>query len=88
MVKGVVMKYYTMESDLQCILCKYRKNPKECIKAIHSNNWNCPTLSNIWYGKLIKWFPFNIIDFIQWKIYFKRAEKEYEGYYENLEDDE
>ena len=60
------MKCYIMKSDIQCILCKYRKNPKMCVEKLHDyDNWDCPTLSNIWYGKLANWFPFNIIYKIQ-----------------------
>lgn len=69
----------------QCIFCKY-KNDKE--KCINSKDY-CPSLSNIYYGKIVKWFPFNLLDKIKGKIEMKKAEKYYsefnEDYTENNE---
>lgn len=49
--------------NFNCILCKYCNNEIGCNKVISENNlWHCPSLSNIYYGRLIKYFPFNIID--------------------------
>ena len=61
--------------NLQCILCKYKNNEQACHNAIYSSSWTCPTLSNIYYGKLIDWFPFNIFHHIKTKIKFKEMEK-------------
>ena len=82
------MKHYTMESDLQCILCKYRKQPDKCVQMLHSDDWHCPTLSNIYYGKLVKWFPFNIFDKIQNKIQEKLNNKYYETFNEDCTENE
>jgi len=61
-----------------CILCKYRKDENACYRAIMSNTYCCPTLTNIYYTKLIYHFPFNLIYKIQVKVWKYRAEKEYE----------
>ena len=63
--------------NLQCILCKHKNNEQACHNAIYSSSWTCPTLSNIYYGKLIDWFPFNIFHHIKTKIKFKEMEKFY-----------
>lgn len=74
-----------------CILCKWNKYNKD-----DDHCWNhypkdeagypiekCKSLSNIYYGKLVKWFPFNVIDKISYKIDDKKTEK----YYDDFNDD-
>ena len=63
--------------DKNCILCKYRKDEDACWAAIRSDKYRCPTLSNLWYGKLIYHFPFNLIFKIQVLIWERRTDKEY-----------
>ena len=41
------------------------------------------SLSNIYYGKIIKWFPFNVIDKIASEILWKRADKYYKDFNED-----
>lgn len=69
--------------DFNCILCRYRNDENKCYKVITENNlWHCPSLSNIYYGKLIKYFPFNIIDKLMTYFEYKRYEKNYIDEYE------
>jgi hypothetical protein len=67
---------------LNCILCKYRNDPKGCDDILLNSqvgfvDWHCPTLSNLWYGKLIKWFPFNLIFNIQLWFLIRESGKQY-----------
>ena len=71
-----------------CIFCKYRKLNKNhdyaCMDSWKKDDiGECNSLSNIWYGKLTKYFPFNIIQ------YFidKREEKITEQYYNDYNED-
>lgn len=69
--------------NFNCILCKYCNNEIGCNKVISENNlWHCPSLSNIYYGRLIKYFPFKIIDKVNTYIECKRYEKYYIDEYE------
>lgn len=73
-----------------CILCKYNKynkNNDNCFdhRPKDENGYpigECPSLSNIYYGKLVKWFPFNIVQKIVDEIEWKRTEKFYEDFNE------
>ena len=74
-----------------CILCKYNKYNKgndSCFNHQKQDEYGypigeCNSLSNIWYGKLNKYFPFNIIQ------YFidKHEEKITEEYYNDYNED-
>ena len=71
-----------------CIFCKYRKLNKNhdyaCMDSWKKDDiGECNSLSNIWYGKLTKYFPFNIIQ------YFidKHEEKIVEEYYNDYNED-
>ena len=75
-----------------CIFCKYRKLNKNhdyaCMDSWEKDEYGypigeCNSLSNIWYGKINKHFPFNIIQ------YFidKREEKITEQYYNDYNED-
>ena len=71
-----------------CIFCKYRKLNKNhdyaCMDSWEKDDiGECNSLSNIWYGKLTKYFPFNIIQ------YFidKHEEKIVEEYYNDYNED-
>ena len=81
-----------MNINLNCIFCKYKKLNKNhdyaCMDSWEKDEYGyhigkCNSLSNIWYGKLNKHFPFNIIQ------YFidKREEKITEEYYNDYNED-
>ena len=53
---------------LNCILCKYNFNKEKCINNIQTINWHCPSLSNLYYGTLIRYYPFKLIYKIQLKL--------------------
>lgn len=40
--------------DIQCIFCKYKNDEDRCREAVFDFDYHCPTLSNIFYGKIIK----------------------------------
>lgn len=69
-----------MKKNLNCILCKYNNNKNKCYEAITNSNWHCPSLSNIYYGKIIKHFPFNIIHWIIEKIQYKKTINYYDDF--------
>lgn len=64
----------------ECILCKYRNNKKACHKAIFSNNWHCPTLQNIYYGKVIEYQPFKAIQNIIDKFTYRKEKMYYRSF--------
>lgn len=80
------MNLELLKQKYNCIFCKYRKLNKNHDYAC-MNSWEaiseCNSLSNIWYGKLSKYFPFNIIQ------YFidKHEEKITEEYYNDYNED-
>lgn len=67
--------------DINCIFCQYKNDPEGCQQILADSQagkyWNCPTISNVYYGKLIYRFPFNIIFKIQRMIWDYRAAKEF-----------
>lgn len=73
-----------------CILCKYNKynkNGDECWNHRDKDEYGysvgeCNSLSNIYYGKIIKFFPFKQIDDLKSKISYKKQEK----YYKEMEE--
>ena len=81
-----------LKQKYSCIFCKYRKLNKNhdyaCMDSWKKDEYGysigeCNSLSNIWYGKLSKYFPFNIIQ------YFidKHEEKITEEYYDDYNED-
>ena len=81
-----------LKQKYNCIFCKYRKLNKNhdyaCMKSWKKDEYGypigeCNSLSNIWYGKINKHFPFNIIQ------YFidKHEEKITEQYYNDYNED-
>lgn len=74
-----------------CILCKYNKYNKDndsCFNHREKDEYGypvggCKSLSNIYYGKIIKWFPFNIIHKIINKIQWEQADKYYDDFNED-----
>lgn len=69
--------------DKNCLLCKYKYDNDACSNAIFKHNYKCPTISNIWHGKLSKLFPFCIID----KIIDKKQELDAEKLYDDYNED-
>ena len=69
--------------DINCILCKYKNNEKKCRSALNRYDWCCPSLSNIYYGKLINYFPFNVIQKIIDKIHDLQAKNYYDDFNED-----
>lgn len=72
-----------MKKDINCILCKYKNNEKKCYNAIHRRDWRCPTLSNIYYGKIVKYFPFNFVQ----KVIDKVQDIKTENYYDDFNEE-
>lgn len=74
-----------------CILCKYNKynkNGDSCFDYQPKDEYGYPTeechsLSNIYYGKIIKWFPFNIIQKIIDNVELKQDEDFYADFNED-----
>lgn len=87
------MKLELLKQKYNCIFCKYRKLNKNCDYAC-MDSWEkdeygypigeCNSLSNIWYGKLNKHFPFNIIQYFIDKHEEKIAEEYYNDYNEDF----
>ena len=75
-------------NDFNCILCKYHNDKNKCHEKIYSPTWHCPTLSNIYYGKLIKWFPFNVYQKIKDEISNKKLEKYYNTFNKDYTENE
>ena len=76
-----------------CIFCKYRKLNKNhdyaCMDSWEKDEYGypigeCNSLSNIWYGKLNKHFPFNIIQYFIDKHEEKISEEYYDDYNEDF----
>lgn len=82
------MNLELLKQKYNCIFCKYRKLNKNHDYAC-MDSWGkddigeCNSLYNIWYGKLNKHFPFNIIQ------YFidKHEEKITKEYYDDYNED-
>lgn len=72
-----------IKPDLQCILCRYRKDIEKCVKVQHNPTWHCPTLLNIYYGKVIKHQPFKAVQNIIDEINYKKDK----DYYDTFNDD-
>ena len=75
-----------------CIFCKYKKYNKNhdygCMNTWEKDKYGypigkCNSLSNIYYGKLIKYFPFNLIYKIQSDIEWKHTEEYYDDFNED-----
>jgi hypothetical protein len=69
--------------DKSCLFCKYKYDSDACFDALYNHNYHCHSLSNIYHGKIVKWFPFNVIEKIKDKIECKKAEK----FYDDLNED-
>ncbi len=76
--------------SFNCFFCKYKKYNKNfnyaCINKIKDFE-ECCSLSNIYYGKIINWFPFKQIHYIKNQIskakenrYYKKMEQKYGDY--------
>ena len=87
------MNLVSLKEKESCIFCKYRKLNKNhdyaCIDSWEKDKYGypigeCNSLSNIWYGKLSKHFPFNIIQYFIDKHEEKIVEEYYNDYNENF----
>lgn len=67
--------------NIQCILCKYRNDKDKCFDATYNHGYKCPSLSNIYYGKLIKLPVIKQIHKIHSKINMYLDDKRYEKNY-------
>ena len=76
-------KYNKFKTKLECIFCKYEQDSAQCRKSIMEDNWHCPTLQNIYYGKLIKYQPFKIIHNIKTKFNSYKTDKYYDTFNED-----
>ena len=82
-----------MKYDKNCILCKYKKDKDKCFDMTYNHGYKCPSLSNIFYGKVIK-IPaikqiYNLTsDYKYSKLnrYYEKMDKKYGDY--ALEDDD
>lgn len=81
------MSLELLKQKYNCIFCKYRKLNKNHDYAC-MNSWEaigeCNSLSNIWYGKLSKYFPFNIIQYFIDKYEEKITKEYYDDYNEDF----
>jgi hypothetical protein len=72
--------------DKNCLLCKYKYDSNACFDAVFKHGYNCPSLSNIFYGKIVKMTVIKqIYDFyedIKDKYLEKKHDKEYISEYE------
>lgn len=67
----------------QCLFCKYKYDSDACFDATYNHDFHCRSLSNIYHGKIAKWFPFNIVEKIKDEIEWKKAEKFYDDFNED-----
>ena len=66
--------------DINCILCKHRNNVEGCIDNINSER-PCPSLSNIWHGKVLKLPIVSQIYDLYLNLQYWRYERYCEKYY-------
>lgn len=83
------MNLVSLKQKYSCIFCKYRKLNKNhdyaCMDAWKKDDiGECNSLSNIWYSKLSKHFPFNIIQYFIDKHEEKISEEYYDDYNEDF----
>ena len=87
------MNLELLKQKYNCIFCKYRKLNKNhdyaCMDSWEKDEYGypigkCNSLSNIWYGKLNKHFPFNIIQYFIDKYEEKNTEEYYNDYNEDF----
>ena len=87
------MNLVSLKQKYSCIFCKYRKLNKNhdyaCMDSWEKDEYGypigeCNSLSNIWYGKLNKHFPFNIIQYFIDKHEEKISEEYYNDYNEDF----
>lgn len=69
--------------DKQCLFCKYKYDSNACFDATFNHDFHCRSLSNIYYGKIVKWFPFNVIQKIKDTIEWEKTEKFYDDFNED-----
>lgn len=67
--------------DIQCIFCKYKNDEDKCREAVFDYDYHCPTLSNIFYGKIIKFPVIKQIYSICYRIHAYFENKRFEDNY-------
>lgn len=71
-----------MKYDKNCILCKYKNSKDECSDMVlNHDDYECPTLSNIFYGKVVKLPIIKQIYSITTNYKYSKLNK----YYENMD---
>lgn len=43
-----------LDFDKNCLLCKFKYDNDKCFDALFNHNYHCPSVSNIFYEKIIK----------------------------------
>lgn len=86
-------KHMGISKRYSCIFCKYKKYNKNndygCMDTWEKDEYGypmgkCNSLSNIYYGKLIRYFPFNLLYEIRLKIDSIKAKKYYDDFNEDF----
>lgn len=75
--------------DKNCLLCKYKYDSNACFDAIFEQGYKCPSLSNIFYGKILK-LPvikqiYNTYENIKWQRKKNKFDKNYISEYETTD---
>lgn len=74
--------------DKNCLFCKYKYDENACFEAIYNNDFHCPSLSNIFHGKIAKLPIIKQIYNLYLDIELKIEEKKYRDYYLNKNETE
>lgn len=75
------LKNKLFKFDKQCIFCKYKYDKDACFDATYNHNYDCPSVSNILYGKVYKLPIIKQIHSWVSDIQFEKEMKAYEEYY-------
>lgn len=67
--------------DKNCLLCKYKYDEAACFDATYNHDYHCPSLSNIFYRKIIKIPVIKQVYELCYKIHMYFKNKKYEKYY-------
>ena len=69
--------------DKNCLLCKFKYDDIKCFDAIQNRGYHCPSLSNIFYGKILKLPVIKQIYDIYYDCKLKQETTEFENNYIN-----
>ena len=67
--------------DKNCLLCKYKYDSNACFDAIFEQGYKCPSLSNIFYDKIVKWPVIKQVYDIYEDIKWQREKNKFDKYY-------